>query len=218
MDNTNTPATPPTSIPSDRYRVLKLSILVIMLMLISGVVGYLIGEINISRSFEKQQKVSKNNQIVNPQITKTQHATTCLKQGIQPKSDYLPVYTVKPGDSLLSIAKSELKDGSRVTELITLNSDRYPELSLSKPFIEQGWKLYLPPQNLGVTNGYIFVISGNVEINPSHKDLWGVSYSGGNGGTFSVEELTKNSLKPGDCVSVLYQGGGDTKLFSVTRQ
>lgn len=185
-------------------------------MFFSGVIGYFIGSMHTSKSLEQQKKTSTNTQPVNQ--AKKESASGCIKQGIQPKDDYLPPYTVKSGDSLLSIAKSQLKDGSRVSELIILNSDRYPELSLSKPFLEQGWKIYLPPQNLEATNGYIFMISGNVEIYPSPVGFWGVKYNGGRGGLFPVETLSKDNIKAGDCVSVLYQGGGETKLFSVKRQ
>lgn len=205
-------------IKAPNHRIIPLGVAVILLMIISGVVGYFIGINQRTHANVRQQNNSYSKPSINSQNMSGQQASTCAKQGIQSRDDYLPVYIVQSGDSLLSIAKFQLKDGSRVSELITLNSDRYPELSLKNPFLEKGWKLYLPPQSVGVTNGYISMISGNVAVFPENKNLWGVTYIGGQGGTFPSEALTKDNLKQGDCVTVLYQGGKDLKLFSVARQ
>ncbi len=189
------------------HPVLAFGVVAFLLMLIAGSTGYLLAIKNISGSMNQQQQVvSKTNQPM-----KHTSASTCTKQGLQPKDDYLPTYIVKPGDSLLFIAKSQLQDSSRVNELIILNKDRYPQLSLNPSLLEQGWKLYLPPQNVGITNGHIYVISGNIELYPDDRKLWGVRWNSGGGGTFSIDDLNKhqgkNQFKKGGCVTVIYQVG-----------
>ncbi len=54
-------------------------------------------------------------------------------------------YTVVPGDSLVLIAKRELGQAGRFTEIATMNYDRYPSLRANPNHIEKGWKLRLPP-------------------------------------------------------------------------
>src|SRR5258708_8778115 len=165
------------------HPVLAVGVVTLLLFLIAGSIGYLLA-IKINSGFinQQQQRVSNNHQ-------PTEHTTasTCTKQGLQPKDDYLPTYTVKSGDSLLFIAKSQLKDISRVNELIILNKDRYPQLSVNPSLLQQGWKLNLPPQNVGITNGHIYVISGNIELYPDDRKLWGVRCNSEGAGTFSID-------------------------------
>lgn len=52
----------------------------------------------------------------------------------------LPTYTVRPGDSLWSIAKTHLGAGERYPEIVALNPDK-----LTRPdFLKAGWTLSLP--------------------------------------------------------------------------
>lgn len=52
----------------------------------------------------------------------------------------LPTYTVRPGDSLWSIAKNHLGAGERYPEIVALNPDK-----LTRPdFLNAGWTLTLP--------------------------------------------------------------------------
>ena len=177
----------------------------LILFLILAIGGYYFGtqyrKISASASLQKQ--------------TVIQTEKPCSKQGIQPKSTYLKSYSVQAGDSLLSIAKNQLNDPSRIMELINMNKDKYPQLSMSQPFLEQGFTLFLPPKDR-ITNGYVFMISGKIKMNEDDLAIWEVKFDGGSGGTFLTKDL--NGFKPGDCVNVLYQGGKDGKLFSVTRQ
>jgi hypothetical protein len=155
-------------------------------------------------------------------ITPSSSTLACAKQGLQSKDDYLPIYVVKKGDSLLSIAKSQLGNSSRINELITLNKDRYPQLSVGQPFLEQGWKLNVIPKNFGITNGNVYIFSGNIELYPNNPNFWGVKWNGGSGGTFSIKELNNNQgniqFKNGDCVTVIYQAGETEKTFSIIPQ
>ena len=53
-------------------------------------------------------------------------------------------YVVKAGDSLTLIAKRELGQAGRFTEIAVLNYDRFPELKQNANLIKIGWKLRLP--------------------------------------------------------------------------
>jgi nucleoid-associated protein YgaU len=54
-------------------------------------------------------------------------------------------YEVKPGDTLVMIAKNELGNSGHFTLIGTMNYDRYPSLRTSQR-VEPGWKLRLPPR------------------------------------------------------------------------
>ena len=54
-------------------------------------------------------------------------------------------YTVVEGDKLVMIAKNELGQSGRMTEIATMNYDRYPSLRTSND-VEAGWKLRMPPR------------------------------------------------------------------------
>ncbi len=53
-------------------------------------------------------------------------------------------YTVKGGDTLTKIAKAELGQAGRFTEIATMNYDRYPSLKTDANAIQVGWVLRLP--------------------------------------------------------------------------
>ncbi len=53
-------------------------------------------------------------------------------------------YTVKSGDTLTKIAKTELGQAGRFTEIATMNYDRYPSLKADANMIQIGWVLRLP--------------------------------------------------------------------------
>lgn len=145
-------------------------------------------------------------------------ATGCLRSGFLNKDGYLPTYTIKKGDTILSIAKNVLGDKSRVEELVKLNNDAYPSLSLKSPFVEPGWKLYLPPQNVSKTNGLIYIAAGKISTSDSG---WGVNWSNSGIGPFSLSELPQE-FHSGDCVVITYQGNdlqnpGKLSLFSIIK-
>lgn len=125
---------------------------------------------------------------------------------------YLNEYIVKNGDTLLSIAKNQLGDSSRVNEIITLNKEKYPTLSLENSFIEIGWKFLLPPKSYGVTNGLIFIVHGTlyygmpywgISLNPtsvkdSYVDISEIQPD-------DVQKFSNLGLSSGDCVTIVYQ-------------
>ncbi len=53
-------------------------------------------------------------------------------------------YTVKDGDTTTKIAKAELGQAGRFTEIATMNYDRYPSLKTNSNNVTPGWKLRLP--------------------------------------------------------------------------
>jgi hypothetical protein len=146
-----------------------------------------------------------------------QQKLNCSQYGESTKDKYLIKYTVKSGDTLLSIAKSELKDVSRVSELINLNKDSYPSLSINTPFIEKGWTLYLPNKEWPSSSGNIAEIKGEIaEI--KDNGTWILK------GPMFVSELrlTTNTqlpnrkVKVGDCIKVIREKGTEGNLISVS--
>lgn len=94
-------------------------------------------------------------QLSSPSSLTTQNPVSqCEKNGYYKKEEFLQKYTVKKGDSLLSIATSQLGDFTRVNELTMLNEDKY----LS--FAEEGWELFLPPPQQ--TSGRIKKFGGKI--------------------------------------------------------
>ena len=75
----------------------------------------------------------------------------CTRYGKAPKDEYLESYVVKQGDTLLSIARNQLSDSSKVYQLINLNNDNYPELSIKNSYIEPGWELYIRLKDRKIT-------------------------------------------------------------------
>ncbi len=167
--------------------------------------------------FKKQRSDTAQPLTQNSNITTIQ--PECTKNNFLPKNQYLPAYQVKQGDTLLSIAKTQLKDASRVNELIQLNSDIYPSLSIEKPFLEKGWKLALPPKDT-VTNGLVYVVAGRVTKSAYG---WGIHSKNSSTGPFLLSELPEN-IVTNDCAIVIYQGNdiktgmGSIKVFSVLKQ
>lgn len=128
-------------------------------------------------------------------------ATTFLK------NDYLVSYTVKPGDTLLSIAKSQLGSAARVNEIIDLNKNKYA-VSLQTPFIEQGWILTLPAPFITHSSGYIIRESGELFEIDKTTNNW--TFGGKAGITFGLHTtsgtrtLIQQPVKVGDCLTLVY--------------
>lgn len=130
----------------------------------------------------------------------------CPKSGSSTKDEFLNMYIVKKGDTLLSISKNELGDPSRVNEIINLNSDRY-QLSIKDNFIEVGWKLYLPTKDMLPSSGKLGQYSGAVkEVNGGTLTI----ESPKGVGDFDLDNYNGNakysSLKTGDCVTLILDG------------
>lgn len=147
--------------------------------------------------------------------------TKCNKYGVLPKIEGLSTYTVKQGDSLLSIAKSQLGNPSRANELARLNNDTYPGLSVSNPFLEVGWILALPPQK-NTLLGSLNVVAGEIVVYSSGNG-WGIFWPGS-----GLDKLNSNipeGYKNGTCVIAVYQqisspwgGPPENQLISIKKQ
>lgn len=174
------------------------TLLPMIIIILIGVVGYLVYKNKLPSTLNPTNFVS------------------CSKSGFLPKNEYLPLYTVKQGDTLLSISKNVLNDVSRIDEIIKLNKDDFPELSIKNPFLEKDWVLKLPPENSSKTNGSIYAVAGRLSVS---NVGWGVNWLNAGVGPFSLTELP-TSFSSGQCVIVIYQSSdmdnpSPIKVFSV---
>jgi hypothetical protein len=158
-------------------------------------------------------------QVPSPKIEQYKLRKNCPKYGFSPEEDFLRAYRVKQGDTLLSIARSQLDDSSRYNEILILNSWRFPHLCLEYPFLEVGWTLYLPPMSIRGLEGRLSKINGELaEIDENGR--WRIIQPGGMG-YFLPTDRTRMpdgvQFKVGDCVSVLYEPERGI-VYSVSRQ
>lgn len=151
---------------------------------------------------------SQNNKTINYVKPAGERQTACLSERSQ-KGEFLETYIVKKGDTLLSISKNQLKDVSRIGELIELNKDRYPELSVKSPFLEQGWGLYLPPDSTIRTSGSIAQVKGVIKSIRENDGAWEIG-SASTPGHYAALSVNKNTVistginpKVGDCIKAL---------------
>lgn len=180
--------------------------LIVLLIIFLFAVGFYIG---MRYQFWILESNMQNNHValINPQI-KSKYI--CSQYGeITDKSQFLQKYTVQPGNSLLSIAKQQLNDVSKVGEIIALNKDMYPDLSLDNSFLEQGMTLYLPDKNWPLSSDDLVQIAGQVtEIDNGNSDDLKDERIVINGPTFVSSMLSSNSsiysqnkqVKVGDCI------------------
>lgn len=99
--------------------------------------------------------------IVNNNSRNQYSRLNCQLNDLQPREDFMPTYIVKRGDTLISVARDQLGSPDRAEELARLNQlEQHPELSLTTPFLEVGWKLLLPPKEIKKSSGQISVVSG----------------------------------------------------------
>lgn len=137
-------------------------------------------------------------------LTEQNYISKC-DSGFLPKDKFLSSYEVESGDSLLSIANNELGNTNRINELINLNRDQHPNISLSNNFLEIGYKLYIPPKKIANSSGDLFAIKG--EIGSIKSDQWGIERRSGFFFVYINENTqfpnNKNLYEVGDCVKVI---------------
>lgn len=148
-----------------------------------------------------------------PQNTPTTvNNNVCQKSGFAPKWEYLTPYVVKEGDSLQSIVSTQLKDSSRISEVIQINGNT--------PLVVEA-TIYLPPKTITKSTGNIKQVYGRlVEKN---KSSWQLSFNGDKEGqgivipSFWFGEISgKDTYKIGDCLTILLDDG--YKVFTVSHQ
>ena len=140
----------------------------------------------------------------------------CTNYGkIEDKDELYKKYIVKSGDTLLLVAKKELGDTSRVSDIVYINEKDYPGLSIKNPYIEPGWVLHLPPpyfkslefsgdipkllfgwagELVAVTNDGRWIVRGT---NPNHN----YGFQPDKNSQFFGKQ--KNEFVPGDCVKAV---------------
>ncbi len=144
--------------------------------------------------------------------TATLGNNTCAKTGLSQKWEYLTPYVLKESDSMQSIAKEQLKDESRVNELLQLNG--------VGPFVA-GSTIYLPPSFITKSSGNIKQINGKlVEKNDAS---WHISFTADKSGqgllvpAYLFQTVSNaSSFSIGSCISVLLDDG--FKVYSVNLQ
>jgi len=137
---------------------------------------------------------------------------TCSKNGPAQKWEYLTPYVVKDGDSLQSIATSQLNDASRVNEIMQINGQG--------PYVV-GSTLYLPPSFITKSTGNLKEVYGL--LTAKDASYWHINYSSDPNGigiiipTFWFGSVAgSDSLTVGDCIKVLFDDGN--KVFSASLQ
>lgn len=189
----------------------------LLAILLTGIVCFFLGRNTVAQKPQEIDQPQKNvlsdntlpTAIPTPQIDLT---TACEKTGASEKKEYLKSYILKEGDTINSIAKNELGDTTRNTEILTLNDN------ISKMTV--GSILYLPPDNIKSSSGHIAQVSGR--IIKMDEGSWQLSYGGVEKGPglwmpgFWFKDLAhKNNYHIGDCVTVLFDNG--VKVYSVTK-
>lgn len=150
-----------------------------------------------SKNFNNTSISEKNNGIKND---------TCM-YGFVPRDNYLDVYTVEKGDSLSSIAKSQLGSTNKAEQIIALNVNKNPSLVSISSFLEVGWELYLPPKNLPESKGEITGLNG--KLIKKNSSSWDTIYT--DNPTFPIPIIVTDKTvflddKPfndGDCIRMI---------------
>jgi len=148
----------------------------------------------------------------------------CKSYGSLDQNFYLNEYKVKDGDTLLTIAQKEMGKSSRIDELIQLNKNKFPNLSLENPDIETDWVFIIPPSFFPRSTGYIKGVSGRISkideksitINlKRNKLVEEISYK-----MPSTIYLGKNSYIPGDCIYIIKDNSNrvGTGILAVSSQ
>ncbi len=137
-------------------------------------------------------------------------------------SELLDTYTVKSGDTLISIANNVLHNPDSVSDLYTLNKNRYPGLQ-ERSSIETGWKLLLPNEELMKRKySVIWKASGNIFILESGKFVIKsqTRYVLGAHEVSARMQKSLGNIQDGDCV-VVYLGRGsgwDSEVYLLKSQ
>lgn len=196
-------------------------VLLVMAILFFGI--KLSEEYHFQKDYQLLTKTMNDNQKDNSSQTqdilenkKLAESVTCKKYGGMSVDDYYNVYTVKTGDTLLSIAREQLGSTDKVGDLIVQNKDRFPSLSVDNPFLEVGWKLLiLKPQyssyhdKLYKGAGLVLKSTTDTLVVNWTKELAGQGYFYPGSGT---QMIGKQSFQRGDCVIVTYAGSGRAVL------
>ena len=144
--------------------------------------------------------------------TPTVDTTPCGKTGFAQKWEYLTAYVIKENDSIQNIAKEQLKDESRVNEILQINGVGQ---------LVVGSTLYLPPPTITKSSGNIKQVYG--KLVEKNNTSWHISFSSDPKGqgilmpSFLFEGIgNRDTYKIGDCIKVFFDDG--FKVYSVSLQ
>ena len=191
---------------------------------ISFITGYYLGKVDsvlVGSKLSSQTPPLSQAPIAN---TSNRAINKCTPYGALSKDDYLLTYYVQKGDTLFSILKYQNWGTAKINEFIELNKDEYPGLSLQNPFIEVGWKLYLPPKYAGTSSGKYEGVQGEIlAITDSYID---VNKTPGRNDPVRINRTTWTQYVPNDflfhkdgCVRVVYDKGyGNNRAISVVAE
>ena len=196
-----------------------LSLFWLLSLVVAGYVGYVFGQ-----GTKPSDKTADKNVLPAvatatfapspiPQNTPTIiNNNVCRKSGFAPKWEYLTPYVIKEGDSLQNIVSTQLKDSSRISEVIQING--------STPLVVEA-TIYLPPKTITKSTGNIKQVYGRLV--EKDKSSWHLSFNGDKDGqgivipSFWFGEITgRDAYIVGDCLTILLDDG--YKVFTVSRQ
>jgi hypothetical protein len=177
----------------------------------AGLLGY-VGKDFISKnlSIDKEESKIESQDTTSKQDDKSNSAKEpefCKQYGTfeVKKSDLLKTHEVGPGETLRTIAKKELSDETKATDLISVN----PQLSSYEIDDELPYKLkvFIPNEQYneeGITN--YMKTRGNIQFNKD-KPMFGVNAPNSGTGPFIISDKIENDIKQvkeGDCVEIIY--------------
>lgn len=200
---------------------LLVTFLWIISLIAVGFISYFLGKGSSTPSTQKaptpiaqdilptQVPVTPSPEVLTPAVTEDLEKKVCPKNGLSQKKDYLVSYTIKPNDTIDNIAKEQLRDSSRVNEILTLNGNTQ---------LVVGGILYLPPAGIKQSSGNVKEVSGMITKNDASS--WQLSYGGGVKGLglwipgyWFNGIVGKDNYKIGDCVTILLDDG--YKVYSI---
>lgn len=216
------------NLPKELTTVTPISKLLAMtLFIILPFIGFYLGlkynQNNTSIDSSSSIANTLNTVTASPFANPTTAVNKCKEYGYSSKDFYLRTYTVKQGDTLLSVAKNQLGNSSRVNEIVQMNKDHYPDLSINTPFLEVGWQLYLTPDFITSSSGDIVNLKGDISLTNDFD--WRVKQAYENATVNTVYFNTntqffnkeKELYKIGDCVSIIMESSNH-RVYSVTPQ
>ncbi len=206
------------------------SVLWVASVIVSGFIGFVWGQGTKSDDSEKVLMANTSQVQVtvapSPQTTvgsnnvpgsgntplPTVNTTPCSKTGFAQKWEYLTPYVIKENDSIQSIAKEQLKDETRVNEILKING--------VGPLVV-GSTLYLPPSTITKSSGNIKQVYGKLVEKTNAS--WHLSFSSDPKGqgvlipSFLFEGVANEGIyKLGDCLKVFFDDG--FTVYSVSLQ
>lgn len=158
-----------------------------------------------------------NNVATNYNETETATDTSCKYQVYNSTGEpFLETYTVKSGDSLLSISKEIYGNTGKISDLVFLNKHTYNSLSTDSPFIEIGWVLLLPEKDITIDDRGMSISAGKVFSSDGNKLILKTTSSAPSYNFYKTPtSIPFDSILPDDCV-VIYHGGTD--IYKVEKQ